>query len=158
MRTKKLKMKVLSHVVFNCILFLSSHTLIRVFPRSHEQVKRLIGFTDPDHQIDILKATRGFNDSTDFLVPPQKMEFINKFITSNELHSQVKTLNYGRYVVLFFCILSKLALFIFKIFSPIKSFMWTVYIWCTLIFCWYIRKKTIFVCLDLNNRYTLSLF
>lgn len=90
------------HDVFNCILSLFSHSLIRVYPSNDKQALRLAGFNDPDNQIEILKVTRGSNDSSDLLVPPAKIEFVNNFIETNQLRSQVKTSNYGRYVVLFF--------------------------------------------------------
>ncbi|CAK1584597.1 unnamed protein product [Parnassius mnemosyne] len=71
-----------------------NYTLFRLFPTEDSQFKAIKLFEDPSNTIEILKKSRGYNDSTDLLVPSDRLLYIAQFAKENELNYDVKK-NYG---------------------------------------------------------------
>ncbi|KAH9643630.1 hypothetical protein HF086_006106 [Spodoptera exigua] len=73
-----------------------NHTLIRLHPTSLEHQKSVTQFNDPLGEIEIMKESRGVNDTLDILVPPTRMNFVHEYANSNGLLLEEKQKNYGR--------------------------------------------------------------
>ncbi|KAJ0174172.1 hypothetical protein K1T71_010318 [Dendrolimus kikuchii] len=73
-----------------------NHTLIRLFPHDTKQLEAIIHFKEPTGQIEVLKTSRGLNDSLDVLVPQSQLDLVQDFAKENKLTLEVKQNNYGR--------------------------------------------------------------
>ncbi|PZC83798.1 hypothetical protein B5X24_HaOG206955 [Helicoverpa armigera] len=73
-----------------------NHTLIRLYPWNLDQLHSAAKFEDPAGEVEILKVSRGVNDSLDVLVPPNKVQYVRDYADSKGLHYEVKQQNYGR--------------------------------------------------------------
>ncbi|CAH0724393.1 unnamed protein product, partial [Brenthis ino] len=71
------------------------YTLVKLYPRNSLQIEALKALEQPGHQLEILKRSRSFNDSTDVLVPPDDVGFLKDFISAQNLEYEFKS-NYGR--------------------------------------------------------------
>ncbi|XP_075981331.1 carboxypeptidase B-like [Anticarsia gemmatalis] len=73
-----------------------NHTLLRFLLKNDAQVEAAHHFHDPEGEVEVLKVGRGVNDTMDFLVPPNKLSFVNEFASSIGLKVEAKKKNYGR--------------------------------------------------------------
>ncbi|XP_053614670.1 carboxypeptidase B-like [Plodia interpunctella] len=71
-----------------------NYTLIRLKPNSEEQA--LVANAINDTEIDVLKISRGQNDTIDLLVPPSRVNYTRSFADLNNLGFEVKQEHYGR--------------------------------------------------------------
>lgn len=69
---------------------------MRVYPDDDVGMAAVVRFEDPENRVEILKRSRGLNDSLDILIPPDRMAFIEDFVQTGHLHNEVKESNYGR--------------------------------------------------------------
>ncbi|KAI5633766.1 zinc carboxypeptidase domain-containing protein [Phthorimaea operculella] len=75
-----------------------NHTLLRIYPLNESQLEAVHQFTlDKAEKVEILKPSRGLNDSMDVLVAPEQMEMVQNFSRDNELTITHKKENYLRY-------------------------------------------------------------
>nr|XP_026493332.1 carboxypeptidase B-like [Vanessa tameamea] len=72
-----------------------NYTLIKIYPTGIQQIEALKYLEEPEHQVEILKKSRSFNDSTDILVSPNDIPFVKEFIKNEILNYELKR-NYGR--------------------------------------------------------------
>ncbi|CAB3228892.1 unnamed protein product [Arctia plantaginis] len=72
-----------------------NHTLMRLFPTNTKQLEAASSFHDPENKVEILKSSRGINDTLDVLVPFDRMHYVEDFAKEKGLLAEVKT-NYGR--------------------------------------------------------------
>ncbi|CAH2042300.1 unnamed protein product, partial [Iphiclides podalirius] len=72
-----------------------SYTLFRLYPKDELQLDAIKLFEDPSNSIEVLKKSRGFNDSTDILVPPERLTLVEKIAKENHFNYQAKN-NYGK--------------------------------------------------------------
>lgn len=79
----------------NCIF---SYTLVKLFPSRTEQIKALNILEQPNEGIEILKKSRSLNDSTDVLVPPNELRFVEDIIKKEDILYEIKS-HYGRSVI-----------------------------------------------------------
>ncbi|KAL4715047.1 hypothetical protein ACJJTC_003198 [Scirpophaga incertulas] len=70
--------------------------LVRLFPTEENQVKWANRFQDSEDKIEVLKGSRGVNDSLDLLVPPDRIAYVQDFAQENDLVLEVKHTRYGR--------------------------------------------------------------
>ncbi|XP_026742272.1 carboxypeptidase B-like [Trichoplusia ni] len=73
-----------------------NHTLIRLYPTSDDNLQAASHFEDPSGEVEVLKESRGLNDTLDLLVPPQKLQFVEDYAKIKNLKLEVKQPNYGR--------------------------------------------------------------
>nr|XP_034835291.1 carboxypeptidase B-like [Maniola hyperantus] len=71
------------------------YALIKIYPTRTQQVEALRRLEDPEHRLEFLKKSRSFNDSTDVLVPPDEIPYVENFIKTQYLDYDLKP-NYGR--------------------------------------------------------------
>lgn len=57
----------------------------------------LFEFQDPEGQVEVLKSSRGYNDSLDVLVPSARRGFMEDFMRDTHMISEIEE-NYGRLV------------------------------------------------------------
>lgn len=69
---------------------------MRLYPTNENQIAEISKLKDPEGEIEVLKSSRGYNDSTDVLVPPHKMGFMERYADEMNVTSDVKMENYGR--------------------------------------------------------------
>ncbi|XP_049877356.1 carboxypeptidase B-like [Pectinophora gossypiella] len=72
-----------------------NHTLLRLYPQNEAQMTSILKFNDPEG-VEVLKRSRGVNDSMDVLVPPDKLHLLKDFALTHLLRLEVKERNYGR--------------------------------------------------------------
>ncbi|XP_046970459.1 carboxypeptidase B-like [Vanessa cardui] len=72
-----------------------NYTLIKLYPNGIQQIEALKYLEVPEHEVEILKKSRSFNDSTDILVSPNDIPFVKQFIKDESLIYELKR-NYGR--------------------------------------------------------------
>lgn len=89
---------VLRTPIFNWADDTSSYTLFRLYPTEELQLDAIKLFDDPGNSIEVLKKSRGLNDSTDILVPPDGLAYVERTAKENQLNYEVKN-NYGRWVI-----------------------------------------------------------
>lgn len=70
-----------------------------LYPTNDEQMKAVVDFSDPDGQVEVLKSSRGYNDSMDVLVPSARMGHMDDFVRETDMIAVVKHENYSRFVV-----------------------------------------------------------
>ncbi|CAH0401286.1 unnamed protein product [Chilo suppressalis] len=75
-----------------------NHTLIRLTPTHERQVESAVKFHDPQEGVEVLKTSRGLNDSLDLLVPPTRIAFVQDYAQENDLVFEVKKTHYGRHL------------------------------------------------------------
>ncbi|XP_022838055.1 carboxypeptidase B-like [Spodoptera litura] len=80
----------------DCSSQYDNYTLIRLHPTSEEHQKSVTQFNDPTGEIEIMKESRGVNDTLDILVPPSRMKFVHEYANTNGLVLEEKQPNYGR--------------------------------------------------------------
>ncbi|KAG6449686.1 hypothetical protein O3G_MSEX006193 [Manduca sexta] len=73
-----------------------NHTLISIYPHTEAQLKVVTQFHDPENAVEILKASRGLNDSLDVLVPPNRVGYVQHYAKQSNLLLKVRQKNYGR--------------------------------------------------------------
>ncbi|KOB63067.1 hypothetical protein OBRU01_22100, partial [Operophtera brumata] len=73
------------------------YTLIRLFPTTDDQMGALFEFRDPQEKVEVLKSSRGYNDSLDVLVPSARMGFMEDFVRHTDVKAEIEE-NYGRLV------------------------------------------------------------
>ncbi|XP_028030264.1 carboxypeptidase B-like [Bombyx mandarina] len=73
-----------------------NYTLIRLFPETTSQLENITRFEDVDNQVEILKQSRGINDSLDLIVPPNKLDYVQSYAQNTNLTYEIKRRNYGR--------------------------------------------------------------
>ncbi|KAL0820431.1 hypothetical protein ABMA28_006305 [Loxostege sticticalis] len=72
------------------------YTLIKLYPKDEYQVSVATHFFDPENKVEVLKTSRGVNDSLDVLVPPDRVAVLEHYAQSNNLRFEVKETEYGR--------------------------------------------------------------
>ncbi|XP_013187498.2 carboxypeptidase B [Amyelois transitella] len=72
----------------------NNYTLIKINPYNDEQV--LVANAINATGIEILKNSRGLNDTVDLLVPPSRVNYTRSYAEENKLGFEVKQENYGR--------------------------------------------------------------
>lgn len=80
----------------DCNSHYDNYTLIRLHPSTVDHQKSVTEFSDPSGEIEIMKESRGVNDTLDLLVPPGKMKFVHDYANTNGLKLEEKQPNYGR--------------------------------------------------------------
>ncbi|KAJ2948537.1 hypothetical protein O0L34_g7790 [Tuta absoluta] len=74
-----------------------NHTLLRIYPLNESQLEAVYDFNLKNaEKMEILKPSRGLNDSMDVLVPPEQMEMVQNFTRNHELTIMEKKENYLR--------------------------------------------------------------
>lgn len=71
---------------------------MRFFPTNTEQLEAASSFHDPEDKVEILKSSRGINDTLDILVPLDRLQFVEDYTKEKGLLVEVKK-NYGRSVL-----------------------------------------------------------
>ncbi|XP_059060827.1 carboxypeptidase B-like isoform X2 [Achroia grisella] len=79
-----------------CCLENDKYSLIRIYPTNGTQVETTNRFQDPEHLIEVLKGSRGINDSLDLLVAPHRINYARQFALNNDLRFELKQKEYGR--------------------------------------------------------------
>lgn len=72
------------------------HTLIRLITEDATQLEAASHFQDPENEVEVLKTSRGVNDTLDVLVPQNRMQFVKDFAKSNDLSIVLEKIHYGR--------------------------------------------------------------
>lgn len=67
-----------------------------MYPKDEYQVSVATHFFDPENKVEVLKTSRGVNDSLDVLVPPDRVAVLEHYARSNNLRFEVKETEYGR--------------------------------------------------------------
>ncbi|XP_026763305.1 carboxypeptidase B-like [Galleria mellonella] len=72
------------------------YSLVRIYPANETQVEAVNRFQDHEDTIEVLKGSRGINDSLDLLVAPNRINYARQFADENNLGFEVKQQEYGR--------------------------------------------------------------
>ncbi|XP_068620166.1 carboxypeptidase B-like [Battus philenor] len=72
-----------------------NYTLFRLYPMEDAHFEAIKLFDEPSNHIEVLKKSRGYNDSTDVLVPPDRLTYVKEIAKKNNFNYDFKK-NYGR--------------------------------------------------------------